>query len=167
MKRIYVILSAAPVGQAAVGRFVDRCRTVGAAKDLARFFVGPSALLRMTMLMYFIMFSGCATGRDLTSPNYLPEWENQLVNFPAPSETSGGRWIAQGTQKAAHGVGNALLFPFAIVGNVAVNSYYVPTWPFRSLFRGDKRLIVWHPLFGVGSTVGSDFYSKEWNYDLV
>lgn len=122
---------------------------------------------RIFLAIFILSFSACATGRDLTSPHYLPEWENKVFNFPAPSETSGGRWIAQSSQKVAQGVGNAVLFPFAIVGNIAVNSYYIPTWPIRGLFRGDKRLIVWHPLFGVGNTAGSDFYTKEWNRDLV
>lgn len=118
-------------------------------------------------LLIILLFAGCATGRDITSPHYIPEWENQVFTFPAPNETSGGRWIARSSQKVAQGVGNIILFPFAIIGNIAVNSYYVPTWPVRSLFRGDKRLIVWHPLFGVGNTAGSDFYTKEWNRDLV
>jgi hypothetical protein len=121
----------------------------------------------LSLILSLFIASGCATGRDLTSPHYIPEFENKVFNFPAPSETSGGRWIARSTQKVAQGIGNAILFPFAIVGNVAVNAYYVPTWPVRGLFRGDKRLIVWHPVFGVGSTAGSDYYSKEWNYDLV
>ena len=124
-------------------------------------------VMKKLILLLAVLLTGCATGRDLTSPHYLPEWENKVFNFPAPSETSGGRWVTQSSQKVARGVGNALLFPFAIVGNVAVNSYYVPTWPFRSLIRGDKRLIVWYPLFGVGSTAGSDYFTKEWNYDLV
>ncbi len=121
------------------------------------------------LLLYLTLFllTGCATGRDLTSPHYLPEWENKYVNFPAPSETSAGRWALRSSKAAAHGIANTLLFPFAIIGNVATNAYYIPTWPVRRVFRGDKRFIVWNPLFGVGSTVGSDFYSKEWNQDLV
>jgi hypothetical protein len=125
--------------------------------------------MKKTMIAALIAFcfAGCATGRDLTSSHYIPGWENQVFTFPAPSETSGGHWVARSSEKVAEGVGNALLVPFAFIGNVAVNAYYVPTWPVRSLVRGDKRLIVWHPLFGVGSTAGSDFYSKEWNRDLV
>lgn len=114
-----------------------------------------------------LLLSGCATGRDLTSENYIPEWENKLFNFPAPSDTSGGRWAMEGARKVGTGIENTLMFPFAIAGNAAVNAYYIPTWPIRAIARGDKRLLVWHPIFGVGSTVGSDFYSKEWNRDLV
>ncbi len=124
-------------------------------------------LKQIRIAISLLLLAGCSTGRDLTSPNYIPEWENKLVNFPAPSETSGGRWVLEGSQKVGTGIGNALLFPFAIAGNAAANAYYIPTWPLRAVGRGDKRLIVWHPLFGVGSTVGSDFYSKEWNRDLV
>lgn len=117
-------------------------------------------------LLFLMCVTGCATGRDLTSPHYIPEWENKVFNFPAPSETSGGQWVVESSAKAAHGIGRTLLIPFALVGNAAVNAYYIPTWPIRSLFRGDKRLLVWRPLWGVGSTVGSDYYSKEWNKDL-
>jgi hypothetical protein len=123
--------------------------------------------MKKQIIAALLLFAGCATSRDLTSPHYLPEWENKVFNFPAPTETSGGRWITQGTQRVAHGVGNTLLVPFAVVGNVAANAYYIPTWPVRSLARGDKRLIVWHPLFGVGNRAGSDTFTKEWNHDLV
>ena len=123
--------------------------------------------MRKLFVLFLICLTGCATGRDLTSSHYLPEWENHVFNFPAPSETSGGQWIARSTGKVAHGIGHILLFPFAIVGNVAVNAYYIPTWPVRGLVRGDKRLLVWHPVFGVGSTAGSDYFTKEWNNDLV
>ncbi len=134
-------------------------------ESLVRFF----AALRMTVLAagLSLSLSACATGRDLTSANYIPEWENKLFTLPAPSDTTGGRWFIQGSKKLAGGIGNVVLIPFALVGNVAVNAYYIPTWPVRRVIRGDKRLIVWYPIFQVGSTTGSDFYSKEWNNDLV
>lgn len=118
-------------------------------------------------VMMILCLTGCSTGRDLTSPHYIPEWENKLINFPSPSDTSGGRWVIESGKKVGKGIENTVLFPFAVAGNAAVNAYYIPTWPLRAIARGDNRLIVWHPLFGVGSTVGSDFYSKEWNTDLV
>ena len=123
----------------------------------------------LTALIIFsvIVLNGCATGRDMTSSHYLPEFENKFFNFPNPSETSGGYWAAKTTQKVAHGIGRTILFPFAILANVAVNAYLIPTWPVRWLFRGDKRLLVWYPLFGVGDDVGSSYYSKEWNRDLT
>ena len=130
-------------------------------------FMTSKQLFPCFLLLGLTFSLGCATGRDLTSQHYIPEWENKMFNFPAPSETSAGRWVIQGTQKVGAGIENVLLFPFAVAGNVAVNSYYIPTWPLRLTFRGDKRLLVWSPLFGVGSTAGSDVYSKEWNNDLV
>ena len=117
--------------------------------------------------MTALLAAGCATGRDLTSKHYLPEWENRMINIPSPSETSGGYWAAKSAQKISHGIGRVLLIPFAVLGNVAVNAYFIPTWAIRWLIRGDKRLIVWYPLFDVGQDVGSDYYSKEWNRDLT
>ena len=123
--------------------------------------------LNAFLILLVICSNGCATARNMTSPNYLPDFENKFYNFPNPSETSGGYWAAKTTQKVASGIGHTVLFPFAILGNVVVNAYLVTTWPFRWLFRGDKRLIVWYPLFDVGTDVGSSYYSKEWNRDLV
>ena len=125
------------------------------------------SFLKLGYFVFIFVMAGCATGRDLHSSHYIPEWENKFVNFPSPSETSGGQWAVRTSQKTAYAVERTLLFPFAILGNVAVNSYYIPTWPVRWVTRGDKRLLVWQPLFDVGSTAGSDFYSKEWNKDLV
>jgi len=122
---------------------------------------------RILAIILFLGMCGCATGRDLTSPNYIPEWENQIISLPDPSSTSSGYWAAKTVKAASKGVERIILFPFAILGNVAVNAYLIPTWPFRWLLRGDKRLFLWHPLFGVGEEVGSDYYSKEWNQDLV
>lgn len=119
------------------------------------------------ILAFVFLVSGCATSRDVTSAHYLPEWENQIFNFPNPSETSGGMWVSKTVSQTAHFIGKTLLFPFAILGNIAINAYYIPTWPFRWLLRGDKRLIVWQPIFKVGDDVGSDFYSKSWNQDIV
>ncbi len=113
------------------------------------------------------MTAGCASGRDITSPAYLPEWENKVINIPNPSETSGGYWAAKTARGISQALGRAILFPFAVLGNIAVNAYLIPTWPIRWLMRGDKRLIVWYPLFKVGEEVESDYYSKEWNRDLV
>lgn len=103
----------------------------------------------------------------MTSSHYLPEWENKVINLPSPSETSGGYWGAKTAQVAAKTIGRVILFPFAIAGNLIVNAYYITTWPLRWPLRGDKRLIVWYPLFDVGSEVGSDYFSKEWNRDLA
>ena len=119
------------------------------------------------ILLISILVSGCATGRNMTSSNYIPEWENRIFNFKAASDTSGGRWAIKTAETTANGVGKLLLFPFALAGNVVVNAYYVVTWPFRWAIRGDKRLIVWHPLFGVGNDVASEYYSDAWNRDLV
>ena len=102
----------------------------------------------------------------MSSPHYLPDWENKIINVPDPSETSGGYWAAKTAQKISSSIGKVILFPFAVLGNVVVNAYLIPTWPFRWLFRGDKRLIVWYPLFHVGEDVASDYYSKAWNKDL-
>ncbi len=103
----------------------------------------------------------------MTSSHYLPEWENQVFSFPNPTETSAGFWLVKATEKTAFAVGRGLLIPFALIGNLAVNAYLVPTWPFRWAFRGDKRLLVWYPLFHVGTDVGSPEFSKAWNRDLV
>jgi hypothetical protein len=110
---------------------------------------------------------GCATGRDITSKHYLPEWENKIVNLPNPSETTGGYWAMKTAQTVSKGTQKVVLFPFAIAGNAAVNAYYIPTWPLRWLARGDRRLIVWYPLFDVGQNTGSDFFTKQWNQDLI
>ncbi len=115
------------------------------------------------LILAGLVCGGCANGRDLTSEHYLPEWENKLVTFPNPSETSGGQWAVRGTQAAAKGVENTIRVPLAIAGNAAIQAYYIPTWPLRAIVRGDKRLIVWHPLFKVGENAGSDFFSSEWN----
>ena len=74
---------------------------------------------------------------------------------------------AKTTRAISKGVERVLLFPFAVLGNIIVNAYYVPTWPIRWFLRGDKRLFIWTPIFHVGEEVGSDFYSKEWNQDLI
>ena len=123
--------------------------------------------LTSIFLLCILIFGGCATSRNLTSKHYLPEWENKFFNFPNPSETSAGFWAAKTAQKISFGIGRTILFPFAILGNVVVNAYLISTWPLRWIFRGDKRLIVWYPLFGIGDDVGSSYYSKEWNRDLV
>ena len=47
-----------------------------------------------SLLLLMLLISGCATGRDITSKHYIPEWENELVNLPAPSESSAGFWAA-------------------------------------------------------------------------
>ena len=113
------------------------------------------------------LFAGCATGRDLTSSHYLPAWENKLIQAPPPSETSAGHWAAHTAGKIGTGLKRTLLFPFAVVGNVALNAYTIPTWPIRYPLRGDKRLIVWHPLFHDGENTGWEYFSKEGNSDLV
>lgn len=117
--------------------------------------------------LVLLLIFGCATGRDITSKHYLPEWKNELINMPAPSETSGGYWTVKAAQKTGEVVGHTILVPFALAGNAAVNAYYIPTWPARWLFRGDKRLIVWHPIFNVGNRVGSRYFTEQWNEDLV
>lgn len=119
-----------------------------------------------TFLISVLLLAGCATGRDMTSKHYLPEWENKLVNAPNPTETSAGFWVVKATQKTAYFMGRTLLVPFALVGNVLVNAYLIPTWPVRRAFRGDKRLLVWYPIFHVGTDAGSSEFSKEWNRDL-
>ncbi len=119
------------------------------------------------VLVLLTVLTGCATGRDLTSEHYLPEWENKYFTVPSPSETSAGYWAAKTADKVAYGTERVILTPFAFLGNVALNAYYIPTWPVRRLFRGDKRLVVWEPIFHVGEEVHSDFFSKEWNKDLV
>ena len=113
------------------------------------------------------ILSACATGRDMTSRHYIPEWENRIINLPKPSETSGGYWASKTVKVTSKGIERLILFPFAVLGNIALNAYSIPTWPFRWIFRGDKRLIVWQPLFHVGEDVGSDSFSKQWNADLV
>ena len=122
---------------------------------------------KVQLIALFLLAAGCATGRDMTSKNYLPEWENQLVYFPNPSETSGGQWAVKGGGMVAKGVEETIRLPLAVAGNVALNAYYIPTWPLRWTFRGDKRLIVWQPLFQVGESAGSHYFSQEWNQDLV
>ena len=124
-----------------------------------------SIFLPWTVILFIL--SGCATSRDMTSSHYLPEWENRIFNFPNPSETSGGYWAAKTAHKTGQAIGKAMLFPFAILGNVAYNAYLVPTWPFRWLLRGDKRLLVWIPIFHAGEETGSDYFSKQWNHDLT
>lgn len=123
----------------------------------------PNKLL--FILLFFL--AGCATSRTLTSEHYLPEWENRLIYLPNPSESSGGQWAINGGKAVAAGVEQTVRVPLAIAGNAAINAYYIPTWPFRWAFRGDKRLIVWHPVFSVGQSVGSKHFSSEWNQDLV
>ncbi len=117
----------------------------------------------LSLVFLALVLSGCATGRDLTSEHYLPEWENQLVTFPNPSESSGGQWAVRSSRAAAKGVETTVRVPLALAGNTALHAYYIPTWPLRALFKGDKRLIVWHPILKVGENPGSDFYSSEWN----
>ena len=119
--------------------------------------------------LFILMFlmSGCSTGRDITSKRYLPIWENRVINFPAPTETSGGYWTVQAAKKTGDAVGSTILFPFAVLGNTAVNAYYIPTWPVRWAVRGDKRLIVWYPIFDVGQHTGSRYFTEQWNEDLV
>ncbi len=124
------------------------------------------AKITATFLISLLCLGGCATGRDMTSKYYLPEWENKLVNAPNPTETSAGFWVVKATEKTAYVTGRTLLVPFAVVGNVLVNAYLIPTWPIRWAFRGDKRLLVWYPIFHVGTEVGSSEFSKEWNRDL-
>lgn len=125
----------------------------------------PQSLV-ICLLSAALSSAGCATGRNMTSKYYLPEWENKILNFPDPSETSGGYWAAKAAHQVSHAIGKILLLPFAFVGNVILNAYYIPTWPFRWLLRGDKRLVVWHPIFKIGDDTGSEYYSKAWNRDL-
>jgi len=120
-----------------------------------------------SILILVVCCSGCATGRNMTSPHYLADYENKIFNLPNPSETSGGYWAAKTARNTATVVGRTLLFPFAVLGNVAVNAYLIPTWPLRWLFRGDKRFIVWLPIFHFGEEVGSTYFSEEWNNDLT
>lgn len=123
---------------------------------------------RLIILPLAILFlSGCATGRDMTSKHYLPEWENHILNFPNPSSTSAGYWAKSTAHQVSHRTEQVILFPFAVLGNIAVNAYMIPTWPFRWAIRGDKRLIVWYPLFHVGEEMGSPAFSKQWNDDLT
>jgi hypothetical protein len=114
-----------------------------------------------------LMLAGCATNRSLTSKHYLPDWENQLIYLPNASESSGGQWAVKGGKAVASGVEHTVRVPLALAGNAAVNAYYIPTWPFRWAFRGDKRLIVWRPILSVGESAGSKYFSSEWNQDLV
>ncbi len=122
---------------------------------------------RLVTILLLTVLSGCATNRTLTSKHYLPDWENRFIYLPNPSESSGGQWAVKGGKAVAAGVEQTVRVPLAIVGNVAINSYYVPTWPFRWAFRGDKRFIVWQPVFSVGESVGSSYFSSEWNQDLI
>ena len=122
---------------------------------------------KIAQLLIVIMLAGCATGRDMTSSHFIPQWENKIINLPTPSETTGGYWAIKAAKATGKVIERIIVFPFALVGNIAVNAYYIPTWPLRWMFRGDKRLIVWYPLFDVGEEVGSEYYSKEWNKDLV
>ena len=122
---------------------------------------------RLLLIVPALLVLGCATNRTLTSKHYLPEWENQLIYLPNPSESSGGQWAIKGGQAIASGVEQTVRVPLAVAGNAAVNAYYVPTWPFRWAFRGDKRLIVWRPIFSVGESAGSKHFSSEWNQDLI
>ena len=117
-------------------------------------------------ILIVLFLSGCATNRDLSSPHYLPDWENRLFTFPSPSETSGGYWAVKAARATGQGIGGLLLFPFALGGNLAINTYSIVTWPFRWTFTGDKRLIVWYPLFHSGEKAGSRYFSEEWNEDL-
>jgi len=118
-------------------------------------------------MLCLILITGCATGRNLTSSHYIPEWENRLIKFKSASDTSGGYWAVKTAQMASKGIGKIFVFPFALVSNIVVNTYFVATWPLRRVFMGDKRLIIWYPLFGAGNTGGSAYYSNEWNRDLV
>lgn len=119
------------------------------------------------LLIGALLVSGCATGRDFTSERYLPEWENQVLSFPAPNETSAGYWA----EKTVEGIGKTLarivLTPPAILGNALINLYYIPTWPLRWLLRGDKRLIVWHDMFHNEYEIGSAEFAEVWTADLV
>ena len=117
-------------------------------------------------LLLISCLTGCATSRDLSSTHYLPQWENRFFTVPSPSETSGGYWAAKTAGAIGNGLGHLLLFPFAIGANLAVNAYYIVTWPVRWPLFGDKRLIVWYPLFTHGEKAGSRYFSKQWNEDL-
>ena len=114
-----------------------------------------------------LILNGCGTGRDLASRHYIPEWDNRAFSIPAPSKTSAEYWVNQSVQKVGKGVGHVLLFPFALLGNILINAYYIPTWPVRRILRGDKRFIVWRPLFGYGEEVRSSYFSEMWNRGLV
>ncbi len=120
----------------------------------------------VSIILIIFCCTGCSTSRDLRSSHYLPDWENRLFTFPSPSETSGGYWAVKAARATGQGIGHLLLFPFALAANLALNAYYIITWPVRWPLRGDKRLIVWHPLFASGEKVGSRYFSKEWNEDL-
>ena len=123
--------------------------------------------IKFGLLLLGFCLAGCSTSRDLTSKHYIPEWKNEFINVPAPTETSGGYWTVKAAQTTGNAVGRTLLVPFAVAGNTAMNAYYVPTWPARWLFRGDKRLLVWYPIFKVGDRVGSSYFTEKWNEDLV
>lgn len=123
--------------------------------------------LLFCIFLLLISCIGCASGKDITSKHYLPEWQNHLFTFPAPSESSGGGWVVQSAKGVATGVKEVTRLPFSLAGNTALNAYYIPTWPFRWWIRGDKRLIVWYPLFETGQKTGSRYFTKEWNQDLV
>ena len=118
-------------------------------------------------ILLLLPILGCSTSRDLTSSNYLPEWKNKLIYLPSPSDSSAGYWAKKSASAVEKGLERIILFPFALIGNVAVNAYFITTWPFRALFMGDKRLIVWYPLFHVGESVESSYFSEQWNQDLV
>lgn len=120
----------------------------------------------ISFALVVLIGAGCASPRDLSSPHYLPPWENRLFSVPSPSETSAGYWAV----KAAHGtgkvLGHLLLFPIALGGNLLINAWFIVSWPVRWPLHGDKRLIVWYPLFSRGEKAGSRYFSKEWNEDL-
>ena len=122
-----------------------------------------AALLTLACLLPL----GCATGKDMSSEHFLPEWKNRLVYLPNPSESSGGYWARKAAHQIAKGIERTVFFPFAIAGNVAANAYFIPTWPFRYFIRGDKRLIVWYPMFHVGEDAPSEYFSQQWNQDLA
>ncbi len=125
-------------------------------------------MLKKYLSLFLVIFhlSACATSRDLSSSHYLPEWENRFFSVPAPGETTGGYWAVRSMHAAADGLGHLLLFPLAAIGNIVINLYYIVTWPIRWPLFGDKRLIVWYPLFAKGEKIGSRHFSKEWNEDL-
>ena len=118
------------------------------------------------LLIFLQLLSSCATARKMSSPHYLPEWQNRFFTFPNPSETTGGYWAVKAASATGKGIAHLLLFPLALAGNLVVNTYYIVTWPVRWPLRGDKRLLVWYPLFARGDKVGSRYFSREWNEDL-
>ena len=120
----------------------------------------------ISLILILVTLAGCSTSRDLSSSHYLPAWENRLFTFPSPSETTGGYWAAKAASATGKGIGHLLLFPFALAGNLVINAYYIVTWPIRYPLCGDKRLIVWYPLFSKGDQTGSRYFSKQWNEDL-